>query len=106
MVRPEFTLNNANEILKYWTYLLVKRDNVFDMLKFVCLCLILFFLAKNVCAYIKGIVTGNLNFFVTRDMRNHLYSHALVLPVTYYDRNRSGNIIRLCSTTLRRSTTP
>jgi len=58
MVRPEFTINNANEILKYWTYLLVKRDNVFDMLKFVCLCLILFFLAKNVCAYIKGIVTG------------------------------------------------
>ena len=95
MVRPEFTINNANEILKYWTYLLVKRDNVFDMLKFVCLCLILFFLAKNVCAYIKGIVTGNLNFFVTRDMRNHLYSHALVLPVTYYDRNRSGNIISL-----------
>ena len=95
MIKPAFTINNINEILKYWTYLLIKRDNVFDTLKIVCLCLVLFFLAKNVFAYIKGLVTGNLNYFITRDMRNHLYSHALVLPVTYYDRNRSGNIISL-----------
>jgi subfamily B ATP-binding cassette protein MsbA len=95
MAAPAFTISNINEVLKYWTYLLIKRDNVFDSLKIVCLCLILFFLAKNIFAYIKGLVTGNLNFFITRDMRNHLYSHALVLPVTYYDRNRSGNIISL-----------
>ncbi|HMD67403.1 MAG TPA: ABC transporter ATP-binding protein [Chitinivibrionales bacterium] len=95
MARPAFSINNANEVLKYWTYLLVKRDNVFDTLKIVCLWLILFFLAKNIFSYVKGLVTGNLNFFITRDMRNHLYSHALVLPVTYYDRNRSGNIISL-----------
>jgi ATP-binding cassette, subfamily B, bacterial MsbA len=95
MAAPALTINNINEVLKYWTYLLIKRDNVFDSLKIVCLCLILFFLAKNIFAYIKGLVTGNLNFFITRDMRNHLYSHALVLPVTYYDRSRSGNIISL-----------
>jgi ATP-binding cassette, subfamily B, bacterial MsbA len=95
MAAPAFTINNINEVLKYWTYLLIKRDNVFDTLKIVCLCLTLFFLAKNIFAYIRGLVTGNLNFFITRDMRNHLYSHALVLPVTYYDRNRSGNIISL-----------
>ncbi len=95
MARPAFTINNINEVLKYWTYLVVKRDNVFDTLKIVCICLVLFFLAKNVFAYIKGLVTGNLNYFITRDMRNHLYGHALVLPVTYYDRNRSGNIISL-----------
>jgi len=95
IVKPEFSISHINDSLKYWTYLLVKRDSVFDTLKIVCLYLVLFFFAKNVFAYSKGLVTGNLNYVVTRDMRNHLYSHALVLPVTYYDRNRSGNIISL-----------
>ena len=95
MARPELSIGNFNDLLKYWTYLLIKRDNVFDSLKIVCVCVILFFLAKNVFAYVKGLVTGNLNYFISRDMRNHLYGHALVLPVTYYDRNRSGNIISL-----------
>jgi subfamily B ATP-binding cassette protein MsbA len=92
-VEPSF--NNINESLKYYTYLLIKRDNIFDSLKIVCLCVIIFFLAKNVFSYIKSLVTGNLNFYVCRDMRNHLYSHILLLPVTYYDKNRSGNIISL-----------
>jgi subfamily B ATP-binding cassette protein MsbA len=95
MTKPSLDINNINEVLKYWTYLLIKRENVFDSLKIVCLCVIGFFLAKNIFSYVKGLVTGNLNYFITRDMRNHLYSHALVLPVTYYDRNRSGNIISL-----------
>lgn len=95
MGKPAFTIGNFNEVLKYWTYLLIKRDNVFDSLKMVCLLVIAFFLAKNIFAYAKGLVTGNLNYFISRDMRNHLYGHALVLPVTYYDRNRSGNIISL-----------
>jgi subfamily B ATP-binding cassette protein MsbA len=95
MVKPAFEINNFNEILKYWTYLLIKRENVFDSLKIVCFCVISFFFAKNVFSYIKGLVTGNLNYFISRDMRNHLYGHALVLPVTYFDRNRSGNIISL-----------
>ena len=30
-----------------------------------------------------------------RDLRNDLYATALTLPVSYYDRNRSGNIISL-----------
>jgi len=95
MTRPAFQINNFNETLKYWTYLLIKRNNAFDSLKIACFCVIFFFLTKNVFTYLKSLITGNLNYFITRDMRNHLYGHALVLPVTYYDRNRSGNIISL-----------
>lgn len=93
--QPALTIGNFNEILKYWTYLLIKRNNAFDSLKVVCMCVVVFFLAKNLFAYLKGLVTGNINYFLIRDMRNHLYSHALVLPVTYYDRNKSGNVISL-----------
>jgi ATP-binding cassette, subfamily B, bacterial MsbA len=36
-----------------------------------------------------------LNLRIVRDMRDTLYSHCLALPVTYYDRNKSGSIISL-----------
>lgn len=94
-VKPSFSLHNFNDILKYWTYLLIKRDNPFDSLKLACVLVVVFFLMKNVFSYIKSLLTSNLNFFISRDMRDHLYGHALLLPVTYYDRNRSGNIISL-----------
>jgi subfamily B ATP-binding cassette protein MsbA len=95
MTKPVFHINNFNETLKYWTYLLIKRNSIFDSLKIACICVIFFFLTKNVFSYLKSLITGNLNYLISRDLRNHLYGHALILPVTYYDRNRSGNIISL-----------
>jgi len=94
-VVPKFNLHNINDLLKYWTYQLIHRDNVFDSLWFVCVFVIVFFLLKNAFSYVKSLLTGNLNYMVSRDLRDHLYSHTLVLPVTYYDRNRSGNIVSL-----------
>lgn len=92
---PQLTIGNANALLKYWTYKLIQRDNAFRSLQLVCFFVIVFFLLKNLFSYLKSLLTGNLLYLVSRDIRNHLYCHALVLPVTYYDRNRSGNIISM-----------
>jgi subfamily B ATP-binding cassette protein MsbA len=92
---PQLSIGNFNDFLKYWTYKLIHRENVLQSLQLVCFFFVVFFLFKNVFSYLKSILTSNLNFLISRDMRDHLYGHALVLPVTYYDRNRSGNIISL-----------
>jgi subfamily B ATP-binding cassette protein MsbA len=94
-VKPQFSLAHINEVLKYWTGLLIQRSNLFDSLKLVCLFVIVFFLTKNIFAYIKMLVMNQLNLLVIRDLRNQLHSHALRLPVTFYDRNRSGHIVSL-----------
>lgn len=95
MSKPEFTIQNINQILKYWTYLVIRKGNPLDSLKIVCGMMAFTFLMKNVLIYIKALVMARLNLFVVRDMRNQLYSHAMKLPVTYYDRNKSGNIISI-----------
>jgi subfamily B ATP-binding cassette protein MsbA len=95
VVKPSFSVTHINDFLKYWTYTFVKRDNVFDSLKLVCLCVVVFFLIKNVFSYIKALVMNSLNLSVIRDLRNTLHAHALKLPVTFYDRNRSGHIVSL-----------
>jgi ATP-binding cassette, subfamily B, bacterial MsbA len=94
-VQPAFSINNINEILKYWTYRLIARQTPLDSLKIVCLLMAIAFFSKNILIYIKSLVMALINLNIVRDMRNQLFGHALKLPVTYYDRARSGNIISL-----------
>ncbi|MDG5813597.1 ABC transporter ATP-binding protein [Chitinispirillales bacterium ANBcel5] len=95
MTRPDFNLANLNEILKYYTHRLIQQNNPLDSLKLVCAIMAASFLFKNIFLYLKTIVMSRLNLFVVRDMQNELYTHALKLPVTYYDRSKSGDIISL-----------
>ncbi|MBN1601420.1 MAG: ABC transporter ATP-binding protein [Chitinispirillaceae bacterium] len=95
MTRPEMSVSNLNEILKYYTYRFVQRSDPFDSLKFVCLLMASTFLLKNLFIYLKALVVARLKLNIVRDMRNQLYNHALKLPVSHYDRTRSGDIISL-----------
>ncbi len=95
MVRPEFSIDSLNELLKYWTYQAIKRDSPFESLKVVCGLMAVTFFLKNLLIYIKALVMAKLNLVIVRDMRNQLFDHVLRLPVNYYDRTKSGNIISL-----------
>ena len=84
-----------NEWLKYYTWLLIKRESPLDSLKVVCLLMATAFFIKNILIYAKSLVMVLLNLRIVRDMRNQLFGHVLKLPVSYYDRSKSGNIISL-----------
>lgn len=92
---PQITFSNLNDHLKYWTSQLVKQDSPMKSLQIVCGIMAVTFFLKNILIYLKALVTCRLNLNVVRDMRNQLYDHSLRLPVTYYDQNKSGNIISL-----------
>ena len=95
LIRPELTFDNINEILKYYSWLIIRRDNPLDSLKFVCGLMAFTFLMKNALIYSKSLVTTKLNLNVVKDMRNQLYDHAMRLPVSFFDRSKSGNILAL-----------
>ncbi len=94
-LKPVFSLHTINDTLKYWTYRIIIRENPLDSLKVVCALMASSFFIKNILTYLKSVIMMRLNLDIVRDMRNELFSHALKLPVTYYDRERSGNIISL-----------
>lgn len=93
--KPEFTLSNANNILKYWTSNAIGTREPIAALQLVCAMMSLSFLLKNIFIYLKVVAMYRLNNSVVRDMRNQLFTHALALPVSYYDRSKSGNIVSL-----------
>lgn len=95
LVKPAFSLGNINNFLKYWTAQAIQRDNPLDSLKLVCLLMAITFFLKNALIYLKSLVMTMLNLGVIKDLRNQLFNHTMRLPVSYYDRNQSGNIMSL-----------
>ncbi len=90
-----FNISNLNGMLKYYTWRLIRREDPLDSLKLVCLLMASTFLIKNVLIYCKSLVMAGLNLNVVRDLRNRLYRHAVLLPVCWYDRAQSGNIMSI-----------
>jgi subfamily B ATP-binding cassette protein MsbA len=95
VIPASFSIGNLNEVLKYWTSRLIERNNPLDSLKIGCLLMSAAFMLKNLFTYIKSLVMTRLNLNIARDLRNNLFGHVLKLPVSYYDREKSGNIISL-----------
>jgi len=95
MDKPEYSAANINEMLKYWTSLFISTSGPIATLQLVCGLMAASFLFKNIFTYLKAIVMAKLNLSVVRDMRNQLFAHSLAMPVSYYDRTRSGNVISL-----------
>ena len=89
------SMATINEWLKYYTWVIIKRETPLDSLKVVCLLMAAAFFLKNILIYAKSLVMALLNLRIIRDMRNQLFGHVLKLPVSYYDRSKSGNIISL-----------
>jgi len=50
-------------------------------------------IAKNFLVWISGQLGAELQEFVTRDLRNSVYKHLARLPLTYFTKTKSGQII-------------
>lgn len=94
-IQPKLTIGNLNEYLKYWTYFIINYFGKENPLTMVCGLIVISFTLKNGIFYINRLLTTTLNLSIVRDIRNLFYRHVLMLPVTYYDRNKTGGIVSL-----------
>lgn len=94
MQKPELSLANVNEVLKYYTWLLLSngQDSMMDVLKRICLLIPVLFLLKDSLLYIRSVMMSFLNLSVVERMRNQFYKHILALPMPFYDKNNTGTI--------------
>lgn len=94
-VRPELSFSTINLYLKYWTHRLISAESISSQLIVVCTLIVTAFTLKNVSLFIHNIIMVALNVRIVRDIRNLVYRHVLMLPVSYYDANKSGEITAL-----------
>jgi subfamily B ATP-binding cassette protein MsbA len=62
-------------------------------LRNVIFIVLLVVVAKNVLVWVSGQFGAELQEFVTRDLRNSVYRHLARLPLTYFTKTKSGQII-------------
>ncbi|MDQ2889386.1 MAG: ABC transporter transmembrane domain-containing protein [Gemmatimonadota bacterium] len=72
--------------------LMVDGDKM-TSLRNVIFVVMLVVIAKNFLVWVSGQFGAQLQEFVTRDLRNTVYRHLARLPLTYFTRTKSGQII-------------
>lgn len=72
--------------------LMVSGDKM-TSLRNVILVVMLVVIAKNFLVWLSGQFGAELQEFVTRDLRNTVYKHLARLPLTYFTKTKSGQII-------------
>ena len=72
---------------------LLGEASAMEALRVVVLLLFFVFLVKNIALYVQQYTIAMLEGRVTRDLRNHVYSHLLGLGFPFFQRTRAGQII-------------
>lgn len=94
MEKPIISLATVNEVLKYYTWLMLSngQSSMMDVLKRICLIIPVLFLLKDSLLYVRSVMMSYLNLSVVEKMRNQFYKHILALPMPFYDKNNTGTI--------------
>ena len=85
----ELTMNDR---LKLFSNSLLLKDRAISTVSAVCVALIVVFSAKNISLYIKNITLSIVQYRLIRDLRNKLYSHFHYLSLSYFNKNKSGEL--------------
>jgi len=85
----ELTMNDR---LKLFSNSLLLKDTAISTVSAVCIALIVVFSAKNISLYIKNITLSIVQYRLIRDLRNKLYSHFHYLSLSYFNKNKSGEL--------------
>ena len=94
-IAPVLTLNiySIKDYLYYLIGKIVNTQGSLEALLFISLIFLVFSLLSNLCRYMGLFFMAPLRNNVVRDIRNHIYSHILILPLSYFKTHKKGDIV-------------
>ena len=84
--------SSANDKLKLFSNQLLLKDSSIETMSAVCIALVVVFGIKNIAFYIKNITVSVVQFRLITDLRNKLYNHLHYLSLSYFNKNKSGEL--------------
>jgi subfamily B ATP-binding cassette protein MsbA len=95
LVRPDFSLdfNTLYKTFNYYVSQIIARHGQESGLLFVSMLVVIMIFLKNVCRYLALFFMVPLRNWIVRDIRNKLYQHVLILPLSYFSSERKGDLI-------------
>ena len=89
---------SLNDQLKYWTNEIILRDSPLETVKILCIIILAVFIIKNIFLYIKNICLTYIQYNLITKIRNDLYHHFHNLSLSFFDREKSGELTSIVVT--------
>ena len=83
---------SINDRIKLYSNEMLLKDSAIATMSSVCLALVVVFSVKNIALYIKNITVSVVQFRLVTDLRNKLYNHLHYLSLSYFNKNKSGEL--------------
>lgn len=82
----------SNIIKNYFANVVSQYDKL-DVLKYLCLLILISFTLKNLFSYLQSYFMAFVEQGILKDLRFDLYNHYLKLPLSFFTDERKGNLI-------------
>jgi subfamily B ATP-binding cassette protein MsbA len=94
-VKPEASMNFSSLYgnFNYYISQIIVENGKESGLLFVSILVVVMIFLKNVCRYLALFFMVPLRNWIVRDLRNSLYGHVLILPLSYFSSERKGDLI-------------
>lgn len=98
--KPEFALNADSliQILNYYISQIIIEDGQHKALVYICIILIVAFFLRNLTRFFAMFYMANVRIGSVKDIRNSIYRKILILPLSFYNKHRKGDIISRVTT--------
>lgn len=101
-VRPEFSLSSDAllETMNYYISYIIMSKGQETALLFICAMLVLAFFLRNFTTYMASFYMASVRVNSIKDFRRDVYNKILVLPLSFYSKQKKGDIIARITTDL------
>ncbi|MFZ4547807.1 MAG: ABC transporter ATP-binding protein [Bacteroidales bacterium] len=79
--------------LNFYISEMIKKNGELQVLAYICVILVALYFLKNLFRYFAMFFIAVLRYGVVKDLRNAIYYKALILPLSYFNEQRKGDII-------------
>uniref|UniRef100_A0A7V2ZH99 ABC transporter ATP-binding protein n=1 Tax=Ignavibacterium album TaxID=591197 RepID=A0A7V2ZH99_9BACT len=89
---PDWIQDIQHSVTESFNQYILSGDKA-DVLIKICFVILIAFLFKNIFAYLQGYFMAYVEYGAMKDLRDEAYQHLHKLPISYFKRERVGNLI-------------
>ncbi len=89
---PEWINNLGSDLSDWFNKFVFSGDNIEALIK-ICLLILLTFLGKNIFGYLQAYFLTYVEYGAMKNLRDETYEHLHQLPMSYFKKERVGNLI-------------
>lgn len=93
--KPEFafSIDTLRKMLDYHVSTIIVERGQVDALIVICIVILLAFFLRNMSRFFSMFFMSNVRVGAVQDIRNSIYKKILILPLSFYNKNKKGDII-------------